>query len=170
MKKKIKSFTRFIKENLNSGRDPQTIIDSVLDIWMNFSGDEDLSELIEQYNSSGFKVLTLSQITDPSDIPNDSVVFTSQDDPMDLCYYKTGPELSSLSGDELNLLKDTGSLVGTYMFEVEMGELDLENQEDALLLDEEEDGALEELLGVEFNDDSYEDMIIAVTPSKSNML
>ena len=166
MNKKIKNFTKFITEDLNSNQDPQRLVDSVLDVWMNFSGDEELSELIAKYESSGFKVLTLSQIADPSDIPNGSVVFNSQDDPMDLCYYKQGPDLSSLSSDEIISLKDTGTLAGTYMFEVIMGELNLENQEDTLLLDE-EDGYLEELLGVEFNDDSYEDMIIAVTPSRS---
>jgi hypothetical protein len=164
MNKKIKNFTKFIKENLNNSQDPQRLVDSVLDVWMNFSGDEELSELIAKYESSGFKVLTLSQIADSSDIPNGSVVFSHQDDPMDLCYYKQGPDLSNLSSDEIVALKNTGTLAGTYMFEVIMGELNLENQEGALLLDE-EDGSLEELLGVEFNDDSYEDLIIAVMPN-----
>ena len=141
MKKKIKDFTQFIRESRdiddprNNDQDPQRLIDSVLEVWMNSSADEKTSELVRKYESSGFRVLTLSQISDEQDIPSGSVVFTYQDDPSDLCYYKQG------SG----------------VFAVSMGSFYNES------LDE-EDGTLEELLGLRFGDDSYEDLIIAVSP------
>lgn len=142
MKKKIKDFTQFIRESRdiddprNNDQDPQEVIDSVLKIWMNSSADEKTSELVRKYESSGFRVLTLSQISDEQDIPSGSVVFTYQDDPSDLCYYKQGSEV----------------------FAVSMGSFYSES------LDE-EDGALEEMLGVEFGNDNYEDLIIAVSPA-----
>jgi hypothetical protein len=150
MKKNVKSFAQFIRESLdiddprNSDQDPQAVIDSVLEIWIDSSADEKTSELIRRYEMAGFRVLTLSQISDEQDIPSGSVVFTYHDDPADLCYYKQGSE----------------------MFEVVMGHLDQNNQEDIWFLDREEYGGLEEMLGVEFgNDYSYDDVIIAVSPA-----
>lgn len=131
MKKKIK-----IVDPRNNDQDPQEVIDSVLKIWMNSSADEKNSELVRRYKMAGFRVLTLSQISSEQDIPSGSVVFTYQDDPSDLCYYKQGSEV----------------------FAVHMGSFLSESVD-------EEDGTLEELLGLRFGDDSYEDLIIAVSPA-----
>jgi len=139
MKKNIKRFTQFIREShdiddpRNNDQDPQEVIDSVLEIWMESSSDEKTSELIRRYEMAGFRVLTLSQISDERDIPSGSVVFTYQDDPSDFCYYKQGSDMLAVS-------------MGSFYSES---------------LDE-EDGTLEELLGLRFGDDSYEDLIIAV--------
>lgn len=143
MKKKVKSFGQFIKESRdlddprnNGDRDPQKVVDSVLEIWMDSAIDEETGELVERYRSSGFDVLTLSQIMDARDIPSGSVVFTYEDDPSDLCYYMKGEKI---------LVVTMGSLHGESL--------------------DEADGRLEELLGVEFGNDSYEDLIIAVFPA-----
>lgn len=112
-------------------QDPQETIDKVLEVWST----SEYEDLADQYSALGFKVKTLSQIQDERDIPSGSVIFTYEDDPSDLCYYKKDAEIFVVT---------MGSFYGESL--------------------DEDDGRLEELLGVEFGNDSYEDLIISVTP------
>ena len=141
MKRQVKKFSQFIREsrNINDPRNinPSRVIGSVLKVWSESDPEATVSELIEKYEAAGFDVLTLSQIKEEGDIPGSSVIFTYQDDPLDLCFYKSISEI----------------------FPVNMGRL----YEEPL---DPEDGSLEELIGAEFNSEDYEDLIISLTPKK----
>jgi len=142
MKRQVKRFSQFIREsrNIDDPRNinPSRVISSVLKVWLESDPEATVSELIERYEFAGFDVLTLSQIKEEEDIPEGSVIFTYEDDPSDLCYYKSGSEI----------------------FPVTMGRL----YEEPI---DPEDGSLEEVIGAEFNSEDYEDLIIALTPASS---
>jgi hypothetical protein len=142
MKRQVKKFSQFIKESRNiddpRNNNPSWVIRSVLKVWLESDPESTVSELIKKYESTGFDVLTLSQIKEEEDIPEGSVIFTYGDDPSDLCFYKYRSKI----------------------FQVTMGRL----YEEPL---GPEDESLEELIGIEFNSEDYEDLIIALTPASS---
>jgi len=133
----VKRFEQWLNENRN-GDDPRKMIDSILRIWSSSDPEETTEDLIERYRDERFDVLTLSQIKEERDIPGNSVIFSYQDDPSDLCYYKSGSRI----------------------FPITMGRLS-----DSAL--DPEDGTLEDLIGAEFNSEDYEDLVIALTPASS---
>lgn len=123
-----------MKNQVNNSSDLQ-LLSSVLTIWQNHDF-EDSSDapLRQEFISNAFKVMTISQINTESDLPQKAVIFTYQDDPSDLCYFKNGAEI----------------------FPVVMGKLG-QNPLSA------EDGSLEELLGLEWGSDNYEDLVLAIS-------
>jgi hypothetical protein len=134
MKKFLKTYIEW-KLNEEAGTNtPQIQINRVLSIWQESDPEGWTADLIQNFESNGFNVKTLHEISGDGDIPDKSVIFTYQDDPSDLCYYKYGSEI----------------------FTVTMGILDPEPLDF-------KDETLEELIGVDFNSEYYENLIIAVS-------
>lgn len=151
---KVMDFNSYVKINedrdiddpRNNQINPEETVKSVLDIWDNSDPDQKTSELIKEYEDNGFSVKTLHEISEEEDIPDNSIIFTYHSDPSDESYYKQGSKIISINmgrlTDEVLDTKDRGFYKA-------------------------EDGSLEDILGVEFGSNDYEDLIIAVTPNLS---
>ena len=134
MKKFLKTYKEWKLNEEQEANAPQMEVDRVLNTWQELIPETWDTDIIQDIESNGFEVRTLHEISGAEDIPERCVIFTYEDDPSDFCYYRDGSKLFTVTMETLN-------------------------PEPLDFLDVN----LEELIGVEFGNEFYEDQVIAVS-------
>ena len=139
MKKFLKTFTEWKLNEEQEADNPQLMIDRVLRAWQGVDPEGWFTDIVQDIESNGFDVKTLHEIGGVGDIPEKCVIFTYQDDPSDLCYYRDGSKLFTVTMETLN--------------PEPMDFLDVNP---------------EEIIGVAFGNEFYDDQIITVSDPNAN--